>query len=431
MDDGRAPRRRASRSDVERGRGRTRTLPTATPAAARPGATVSVTPGVTVDAAVATGAFVDVFATSASPALQVDGQDGGIPTTVMSHDRGSARFYAHLPVAAGQAVTTVTVSATRDGPADHRDRRRPGDLGHAGELRRHRADRRGVGGRAGRLPAAGRGGRDRRRPAVPCPRALPAGRATRVDHRLVRSGPHDRARGRHRTHDGERHRARDRDHPDRAARRRHRDRRPRVDQRHHLPHRHQERPAGRRARRRHDQHPEDRAAHLGGATDVLPRAAPPDTPTVVTFTTSDGGASSAIDVTVTPTGDVVTVTTARSIAGELRVEGASTIPGAAPPPDAPTQLVVYARTSGCPTRPAPSRAGSRSVPPRSTRPAGSRSGRARPRNGLRAVPGADLPRYRLQRNAGRAEAPTRARRRPTPRFWGPPLPHHSAVAVDP
>ena len=80
-------------------------------------------------------------------------------------------------------------------------------------------------------------------------------------------------------------------------------------------------------------------------TDVLPRVAPAATPTVVTFTASDGGASSSIDVTVTPAGDTVAVTTARSVAGELRVDGTSTIPGATPPPDAPTQVVVYARTS--------------------------------------------------------------------------------------
>ena len=50
-------------------------------------------------------------------------------------------------------------------------------------------------------------------------------------------------------------------------------------------------------------------------TDVLPRVAPAATPTVVTFTASDGGASSSIDVTVTPAGDTVAVTTARSVAG--------------------------------------------------------------------------------------------------------------------
>jgi hypothetical protein len=83
-------------------------------------------------------------------------------------------------------------------------------------------------------------------------------------------------------------------------------------------------------------------------TDVLPRVAPAATPTVVTFTASDGVASSSIDVTVTPAGDTVAVTTARSVAGELRVDGTSTIPGATPPPDAPTQVVVYARTSPVP-----------------------------------------------------------------------------------
>jgi hypothetical protein len=89
---------------------------------------------------------------------------------------------------------------------------------------------------------------------------------------------------------------------------------------------------------------------------------------VVTFTASDGGASSSIDVTVTPAGDTVDVTTARSVAGaELRVDGTSTIPGAAPPPDAPTQVVVYARTSPLPdptgTEPGWVKVGSAAVDP--------------------------------------------------------------------
>ena len=84
-------------------------------------------------------------------------------------------------------------------------------------------------------------------------------------------------------------------------------------------------------------------------TDVLPRVAPAATPTVVTFTASDGAASSSIDVMVTPAGDTVTVSTARSVGGaELRVDGTSTIRGVTPPPDAPTQVVVYARANPVP-----------------------------------------------------------------------------------
>ena len=62
------------------------------------------------------GGFVDVFATSESSALQVDGQDGKFPTTIMRHDDASARFYARLPVAAGQSVTSVTVRNNQDNP---------------------------------------------------------------------------------------------------------------------------------------------------------------------------------------------------------------------------------------------------------------------------------------------------------------------------
>ena len=116
MDDGGAPRRRASRWTLTVLAAVLAALPTAPTASANPGATVSVTRGVTVDAAVATGSFVDVFATSGSPSLQVDGQDGRFPTTVMSHDPGSTRFYARLSVAADEAVTTVTVRAPQDVP---------------------------------------------------------------------------------------------------------------------------------------------------------------------------------------------------------------------------------------------------------------------------------------------------------------------------
>jgi hypothetical protein len=113
-------------------------------------------------------------------------------------------------------------------------------------------------------------------------------------------------------------------------------------------------------------------------TDVLPRVTPAATPTVVTFTASDGGAASSIDVTVAPAGDTVTVTAARSVAGsELRVDGTSTIAGATPAPDAPTQVVVYARTDAVPdptgTEPGWVKVGSAAVDP-----AGAFSVRANP-----------------------------------------------------
>jgi len=79
-------------------------------------------------------------------------------------------------------------------------------------------------------------------------------------------------------------------------------------------------------------------------TDVLPRVAAALTPTVVTFTATNGTASSTVDVTVNPVGDTVAVSTSRSRAGaELEVAGTSTIPGVDPTLAPPTQVVVYAR----------------------------------------------------------------------------------------
>ena len=54
--------------------------------------------GVTADAAVVNGGFVDVFATSESAALHVEGQAGKFVDTLMSHDPNSTRFYARLAV---------------------------------------------------------------------------------------------------------------------------------------------------------------------------------------------------------------------------------------------------------------------------------------------------------------------------------------------
>ncbi|MDT7579477.1 MAG: hypothetical protein QOK35_741, partial [Pseudonocardiales bacterium] len=72
--------------------------------------------GVTADSAVVNGGFVDVFATSESSALQVDGQAGKFPTTIMRHDDDTTRFYARLPITAGQSVTSVTVRNNQDNP---------------------------------------------------------------------------------------------------------------------------------------------------------------------------------------------------------------------------------------------------------------------------------------------------------------------------
>jgi hypothetical protein len=348
MDDGRAPRRRASRWTLTVLAAVLAALPTAPTASANPGATVSVTPGVTVDAAVATGSFVDVFATSESPVLQVDGQDGRFPTMVMAHDPGSTRFYARLPVAAGQAVTTVTVRALQDVPpstatADVRaisvtrasfDGTALTVAASAGAPAAYPL-RVEAGGVVGELPSPDpvsfplaappasitvstgavrtsapvvvTGGTAASTTAHVTAAALtaPRGIATVIDGRgstnattfrtVIKSGPQGAVLVDDTTST------------------------PRIV----LP-------------------------TWAAPTDVLPRVAPAATPTVVTFTASDGGASSSIDVTVTPVGDTVAVTTARSVAGELRVDGTSTIPGATPPPDAPTQVVVYARTSPVP-----------------------------------------------------------------------------------
>jgi hypothetical protein len=83
--------------------------------------------------------------------------------------------------------------------------------------------------------------------------------------------------------------------------------------------------------------------------DTAPRAAltaAQKAPVTVTFTASNGTQSSSVDVTVTPVGDTVAVTTARSRAGsDLRVDGTSTSPGAGLILTPATQAVVYARTT--------------------------------------------------------------------------------------
>jgi hypothetical protein len=359
MDHGRAPRRHAGRWALTAVATVAALLP-ATPAAADPAT------GVTVDAAVATGAFIDVFATSTSAALQVDGQDGSFPTTPMTHDPGSTRFYAHVP--AGPGVTTVTVSAPGAVPpvaatAEVRaisvtqasyDGTALTVAASAGAPATYPL-RVEAGGIIGGLPSpapvrfplaappasitvssgavrvtapvvagAGAAANTTAHVAATTLTALRGG-ATVIDGRgstdattfrtVIKSGPQGAVL---------------------------------LD----------------------DTTSTPRIVLPGWAapTDVLPRVAPPGTPTVVTFTASDGGASSSIDVTVTPAGDTVNVTTARSVAGaELRVDGTSTIPGAAPPPDGPTQVVVYARTAPLPdptgTEPGWVKVGSAAVDP--------------------------------------------------------------------
>lgn len=344
MDDGRAPRGSAGRWALSAVAAVLTTLPAA-PAAADPGVIVTTAPpGTTVDAAVAAGAFVDVFATSTAAALQVDGQEGKFPTTPMAHDPGSTRFYAHVPVVAGQAVTSVevrapgqdppvtadvravtvtqasfdgaalTVAASAGAPAAYPLRVEAGgvvgDLTSPAPVRfPMSAPPASVAVSSGTVrvtaPVVVTGGTAARTTAHVAATALtvPRGVATVIDGRastdatafrtVIKSGPQGAVLLDDTTST------------------------PRIV----LP-------------------------TWAAPTDVLPRVAPPDTPTVVTFTASDGVVSSAIDVTVTPAGDTVAVTTARSVAGELRVDGTSTLLGTEP--DAPTQVVVYARADRVP-----------------------------------------------------------------------------------
>ncbi len=347
MDDDKAPHGRAGRWGLAVLAAVLVALPMAPSASADPDTTV--TRGVTVDAAVATGSSVDVFATSASRVLQVDGQEGRFPTTVMSHDPGSTRFYARLPVAAGQAVTSVTVRAPQDvPPATATAEVRAISVTQAsfdGTVLTVAASagapaayplRVEAGGYVGELPSpapvtfpmsappasvtvssaavrtsapvivtGGIAANTTAHVAAPALTA-PRGVATMIDGRgssnatafrtVIKSGPQGAVL---------------------------------VDDT--------------------TSTPKIVLPTWAAPTDVLPRVAPAATPTVVTFTASDGAASSSIDVTVTPAGDTVTVSTARSVGGaELRVDGTSTTRGVTPPPDAPTQVVVYARANPVP-----------------------------------------------------------------------------------
>lgn len=337
MDDGRAPRGSTGRWALSA---------VAAVLAALPAAPAAAESGTTVDAAVAVGAFVDVFATSTAATLQVDGQEGKFPTTPMAHDPGSTRFYAHVPVVAGQAVTSVavrapgqeppvtadvraisvvqasydgtalTVAATAGAPAAHPLRVEAGgvvgDLTSAAPVRFPMAAPPAsvtVSSGAVRVtaPVAVTGGTAARTTAHVAATVLttPRGVATLIDGRgstdattfrtVIRSGPQGAVLVDDTTST------------------------PRIV----LP-------------------------TWAAPTDVLPRVIPPGTPTVVTFTASDGVVSSAIDVTVTPAGDSVAVTTARSLAGELQVDGTSALPPTTSAADTPTHVVVYARADRVP-----------------------------------------------------------------------------------
>jgi hypothetical protein len=342
MDEVRAPRGRVGRWSLTALAAVLAALPTAPAASAAPA-------GVTVDAAVAGGAFVDVFATSGGALLQVDGQDGKFATTVMTHDPGSTRFYARVPVTGGQVVTSVTVRAPQDVPPSTATAEvrtiSVTQASYDGTALTVAASavapaayplRVAAGGVVGELsspapvsfplsapPASvtvSSGAASATAPVVVTGAAVatttarvastaltaPRGVATVIDGRgstnattfrtVIKSGPQGAVL---------------------------------VDETTSTP-----------------------AIVLptwAAPTDVLPRVAPAATATVVTFTASGGGASSAIDVTVAPAGDTVAVSAARSVAGsELRVDGTSTIPGATPAPDAPTQVVVYARADAVP-----------------------------------------------------------------------------------
>jgi hypothetical protein len=75
---------------------------------------IATNTGVSADAAVVNGTFIDVFASTAGSALEVVGQ-AGFPTTIMSHDPGSNRFYARVPFT-GAAPTSVDVRNNGDNP---------------------------------------------------------------------------------------------------------------------------------------------------------------------------------------------------------------------------------------------------------------------------------------------------------------------------
>ena len=322
---------------------------TLTALATAPTAAASAPPGLTAEAAVGIGG-VDVFATSTSSALQVDGQDGRFPATPMRHDGDSTRFYARLPISPGRSVTSVTVrdtqadppttvsvdvqaisiiQATYDGTTL--------TIAAAADATRYplTVD---AGGAVGILPSPAPVGFPLSAPprtitvssgalravapvtitdrtastavaAAAPPTATvtaatlsaPRGVATAIDgsgstnattfKAVIKNGPQGATL---------------------------------VDD--------------------STSRPSILLPTWAAPTDVLPRVAAALTPTVVTFTATNGTASSTVDVTVNPVGDTVAVSTARSRAGaELQVAGTSTISGMDPTLAPPTQVVVYAR----------------------------------------------------------------------------------------
>ncbi|HSU10134.1 MAG TPA: hypothetical protein VLK57_13125, partial [Pseudonocardia sp.] len=309
---------------------------TLTALATAPTAAASAPPGLTAEAAVGIGG-VDVFATSTSSALQVDGQDGRFPATPMRHDGDSTRFYARLPISPGRSVTSVTVrdtqadppttvsvdvqaisiiQATYDGTTL--------TIAAAADATRYplTVD---AGGAVGILPSPAPVGFPLSAPprtitvssgalravapvtitdrtastavaAAAPPTATvaaatlsaPRGVATAIDgsgstnattfKAVIKNGPQGATL---------------------------------VDD--------------------STSRPSILLPTWAAPTDVLPRVAAALTPTVVTFTATNGTASSTVDVTVNPVGDTVAVSTARSRAGaELQVAGTSTISGMDP-----------------------------------------------------------------------------------------------------
>jgi hypothetical protein len=332
--------------------------------------------GVTADAAVVNGGFVDVFATSESAALHVEGQAGKFVDTLMSHDPNSTRFYARLAVTGSQQVTSVKVVNNQDNPPSSAtvDVRAVSVTqatydGATLTVAASVADQTkypltvDAGGTVGTLPSAapvgfpltappgtitvssgalkatapvtitggpgsptgttappagpvvgpvcdpspcGPGGTPTGNPVARVANVnltAPRGLATVIDgsgstnattfKTVIKSGPQGATVVNDTTN------------------------KPSIV----LP-------------------------TWAAPTDILPRAAASTADTIVTFTASNGTASSSVDVKITPARDTVAVTTARSRAGQdLRVDGTSTIPGAGLILTPPTQVVVYARTN--------------------------------------------------------------------------------------
>jgi hypothetical protein len=317
--------------------------------ATAPTAAASAAPGLTAEATVGIGG-VDVFATSTSSALQVDGQDGRFPATPMRHDGDSTRFYARLPISPDRSVTSVTVRDTRADPpvtvtvdvqaisiqqatydgttltiaaaADATRYPLTVDAGGAVGILSSpapvgfplSAPPRTITVSSGALRAVApvtitdRTASTAVAAAAPptatvtaAALSAPRGVATAIDgsgstnattfKAVIKNGPQGATL---------------------------------VDD--------------------STSRPSILLPTWAAPTDVLPRVAAALTPTVVTFTAINGTASSTVDVTVNPVGDTVAVSTARSRAGaELQVAGTSTISGVDPTLVPPTQVVVYAR----------------------------------------------------------------------------------------